>query len=147
MRLLLSLLVLPALAVAAPVPKALKKATDDRLILGRWALVSVDTGNGPEPPAEAVRKHEFEFREDGTYDFRDNGVVHGTSTYSIDASSNPKTLDRGWAESAKSKSFELYELDGDTLTTSSTNGWNEPRPEGFKAVRNKAHVYVYTRVK
>ena len=94
---------------AAPVPKAVKKADDATLILGRWESVTVQYDGRPGT-AGAV----FRFADDGK-----GGVVppgqkaEVPATFTLDPNDTPKRLE--WALNGPAKSVATYELDGDTL--------------------------------
>jgi uncharacterized protein (TIGR03067 family) len=104
---LMVLLALPA--VAAPVPKALKKKADAELLVGRWEGVTLDTGGGPGPATTWY----IEFRDGklSTGDAGGKGYVE--RAYKIDPDASPKQLDID----AGNGQFilNIYELDGDTL--------------------------------
>ncbi len=124
MRTLLAVVLVAALAPAAPVPKALKPKTDDKTALvGVWR------------PAPGTRDESFRFTEDGRMQAwsgqaRDGGTSFPFS-WSIDPTTDPKQMTWGDAAS-KQLSFEcVYELDGDRLRI----GYGQPakRPTGVTA--------------
>lgn len=124
MRTLLAVVLLTALAPAAPVPKALKPKTDDKsALVGIWR------------PAPNTRDESFQFTDDGkmrAWSGRgDPGNTRYDYTWSIDPSADPKRMTWGDA-SGKQVSFEcVYELDGDRLRI----GYGSPtkRPTGVTA--------------
>ena len=138
MRTLLAL-ALVASAVAAPVPKAVKKQDDAALLEGRWVGVTTDTGGGPNPDPERwleITDGKFSTGIGSTrgYDGR---------TLRLDPSASPKHLDvnntRGGFH------LGIYELDGDTLRWCESSSATT-RPTEIKAA-NGFNVLVYKRVK
>jgi uncharacterized protein (TIGR03067 family) len=106
-----SVLIAGALALAAPVPKELKKAGDETTVLGAWESVVADYSLKPGA-AGAV----FRFAAEGK-----GGVTPPpgmgneiSATYTIDPTANPKRFE--WKlGGAGTASVATYELDGDTL--------------------------------
>ena len=111
LRSLVILLLAVPLASAAPVPKELKRADDERAILGTWEMVrSSHYAKDPAPPTATIL---WRFDADGS------GVVNNSEKYEIgykllpaDSPNAPKNFDFRWVDSH----FKgLYRLDGDTL--------------------------------
>jgi uncharacterized protein (TIGR03067 family) len=114
-RLLLAGFVLiPAGALSAPVPKALKRTTDDTQIVGEWET---------SPEATSV----WIFRADGTAGVGDPANPACKALYKIDPTQSPKHLD--WSQDeGQSWYFGVYELDGDELRISFGRATGGPRP-------------------
>jgi hypothetical protein len=63
---LFAVFALPALLVAAPVPKEKDKPKDEDAILGTWKIEKFDAGGGPGgPPPGEMDKIRFVFEKDG----------------------------------------------------------------------------------
>ncbi len=108
MRPLVSLLLLVTVTAAAPVPKAVKKKTDDATdLVGTWRAV-----NG-------ARDESFQFTADGkmsAWSGKGGGGGSFPYTWTIDPTADPKTMNWGNAGTPSRPQFEcVYELDGDTL--------------------------------
>ena len=107
---MLALLLVGSLAVSAPVPKAVKKADDAKLILGDW---KGGTLNGA---GVSSGEYTFRFTDDGIC-----GIGHGKQTpsgdcaYTLDPSATP-LKEMKWLNGAVKTEWRcVYELDGDTL--------------------------------
>ncbi len=151
---LLSLLValaLPALIVAAPVPKDKEKVKDDDAILGTWKIEKFDTGGAKDaPPKEVVDNIRFIFEKDGV--LRMTGGPGGEAMnggFKLDSAAKVKTLDLTMTRPGEKPEamLGLYELDGDTLKLCLTNGPNKVRPAEIKADGKDTAVIIFTRVK
>lgn len=148
---LLTALVVPALLVAAPVPKDDKKIKDEEAILGTWKIDKFDTGGGPGgPPQAEIDKIRFIFEKDGKMKFVGGpGGENETATYSMDSAAKVKTLDititrpGGKPDTA----LGIYELDGDTFKWCMSEGSNKARPEELKPDGKRTVVVTFTRVK
>lgn len=106
MRPLVALLLLVGLATAAPVPKVVKKKTDDaELLLGYWKPVG-DRSEGFEFAADGVMKAY------GSRDRQGGGVPY---KWSIDPTASPKRMTWGGSTDGKPQWECVYELDGDKL--------------------------------
>ena len=101
MRPLLAVALLAALAPAAPVPKALKKA-DSELLVGRW----VPTGTS---------RSFFEFHADGTMRCWTEGNEKNAPAYTWVTNSEATPKRMTWSMNGKPKWEAVYELDGDSL--------------------------------
>lgn len=115
MRPLLAIVFLAGLALAAPVPKELKKKSDVDLIVGTWK------------PAQG-RTEWFEFTADGGMKAWNTGgsAANGAPyTWSLDPTATPKRMT--WYSAGQTKpSWEcVYELDGDTLRISYVSAGNK----------------------
>jgi uncharacterized protein (TIGR03067 family) len=150
---LLVALFLPALLVAAPVPKEKEKGKDETTILGTWQAEKFDTGGGPGgPPQAEVDKIRFVFEKDNV--LRLLGAGNGEEmrgTFVLDPTAKVKALDMTVTPPGKGGKAEtmlgLYELDGDTLKVCLTNGPNQKRPEEVKADGKSIAVVTFKRVK
>lgn len=99
-------------AVAAPVPKAVKKKADAQLILGKWQGGVVAAGQGQGPAAS----HLFRFGDDGKCGIintpgnsRENGAE-----YELHPDKSPRQM-TWWNGPERTEWRCVYELDGDTL--------------------------------
>lgn len=105
MRQLVLIALLAGWAVAAPVPKAVRKKTDDAdLLVGTWK------------PVEG-RNEWFEFTPDGKMKAWNTGGSAATGltyTWTIDPTTDPKSMTLG--NTVKQPQWDcIYQLDGDTL--------------------------------
>lgn len=133
MRSLVLLLACAAVAVAAPVPKAVKKKGDADLIVGEW----VDS-----PGAQSV----WLFREDGTAGVGDPVNPACKAVYKIDPNQTPKHLD--WSQDGgRTWYLGVYELDGDSLKISFGGGNSGTRPPTVDKNNTFQFVGVTRRVK
>ena len=100
--------------LAAPIPKALKKKSDEELLEGRWEIVTLDTsGAGPQ-----AQNGDF-----GTFHFIYKAGVLSTGTktspgwkdvkMTLDPTANPKVMTLETSPGRFIKN--IYEIDGDTL--------------------------------
>ncbi len=148
---LLSSLVIPALLVAAPVPKDKEKVKDDEAILGTWKIEKFDNGGGPgAPPQSDIDKMRFVFEKDGV--LRMTGGPGGEDmkgTFKLDPAAKPKAIDLVMSPPGHQPDtlLGLYELDGDTLKLCITSGPSKVRPEQIKADGKDIAVVTFTRVK
>ena len=110
----LAALLVASLLVAAPVPKALKKARDEDRIIGVW--VEADT------PSSL-----WFFNADGTCGVGEPTAPALNAVYRMDSTQTPPHLD--WSQNdGKTWYLDVYELDGDTLKMSSGPGGSGVRP-------------------
>jgi uncharacterized protein (TIGR03067 family) len=148
---LLTTLVVPALLVAAPVPKEKEKAKDEDAILGTWKIEKFDAGGGPSGPGPAeLEKIRFIFEKDGKMKFVGGpGGDDSVATYKIDPTAKVKTLDLTITRPGDKPDTALgiYELDGDTFKWCMAEGANKARPEEMKADGKRVVVVTFTRVK
>lgn len=125
--------------VAAPVPKAVKKANDATLLDGRWESVSLDTGGG--------------IRADTTWwlEIKDGKLSTGCGgskgydgrTFRLDPDASPKHID---IDDLSGKFIlTIYQLDGDTLTWCESSSTTR-RPTEVKA-GDSFNVFVFQRAK
>jgi uncharacterized protein (TIGR03067 family) len=137
---------LPALLVAAPIPKDKEKVKDEDAILGTWAIDKFDNGGGPGgPSAEDIAKIRFIFKKDGklTLTGGPNGEEKETE-YKVDPAAKVKAIDLIMdGRTAQG----IYELDGDTLKLCVTEGDKAGRPEEFKPDGKLTAVVTFRRVK
>lgn len=128
MRPLLAVVLLTALAPAAPVPKALKKLTDAELLVGRWT------------PAEGHNQW-YQFNADGTLrTWYGNDSPDGPCQYRfvLDPTARPKRITWVGVTSGKAEWEGIYELDGDTLKVAYSPVPNVP--EGFGKGQNHSSI-------
>lgn len=148
---LLAAFALPALLIAAPIPKDKEKAKDEDTILGTWKIEKFDAGGGPGgPPPGEVDKIRFVFEKDGKMKFVGGpGGDGAVTTYKIDPTAKVKTLDLTITRPGDKPQTALgiYELDGDTLKWCMAEGTNAARPEEMKASGKGVVVVTFTRVK
>jgi uncharacterized protein (TIGR03067 family) len=118
MRPLFALVLLATLAPAAPVPKALKRADDRQLILGRWMPVEGQT-------------QWYQFNPDGTLStwYARGEAPEPQYRFTLDPTVSPKRITWIGAKSGKVEWEGLYELDGDTLKVAYSPAPNVP--QGF----------------
>lgn len=107
---LLTVVVLPAVLAAAPVPKAVKKVDDAKALEGRWESVTVDTGGGPR--ADTTWWLEVKDGKLSTGSGGSTGYV-GRAT-KLDPDASPKHLDID--DLSGQFILSIYKLDDDTLT-------------------------------
>ncbi len=110
------------LALAAPVPKELKR-TDATAILGTWQMVVQSNSGGPATP-EAVK---WRLESDGKAFIMNPGDT--AIGYKLHPGLSPKGFDWQWPTSLH---MGLYELDGDTLKVVITSGASTVRPTELK---------------
>ena len=121
MRSLVSLALLAAFAVAAPVPKAVKKVDDKTRIVGRWL-------------ADQQNSHSFNYKDDGTMTVWNGPVDSGAAKYrwTLDDTASPKRMT--WYDTTSTPprpQFEcVYELDGDKLTITYESAPTVPKGVG-----------------
>lgn len=149
---LFAALALPALLVAAPIPKDKEKAKDDDAIQGTWKADKFDNGGGPGgPPPGELEKIRFVFEKEGK--FKIAGGPNGEEmkgTFKIDPAAKVKAIDLTITPPGSEKPetmLGLYELDGDTLKVCMTGGPNKVRPEEFKTDGKSLVIITFTRVK
>lgn len=126
-------------AVAAPVPKAVKKTNDAELLQGRWESVSLDTGGG--------------VRADNTWwvEIKDGKLTTGSGkttgymarSFKLDPEASPKHLDID--DLSGQFILTIYKLEDDTLTWCESSSTTQ-RPTEFKA-GNSFNVFVFKRAK
>ena len=120
--------------VAAPVPKAVKKVTDDATRLdGRWVSVTLDAGGGSGAVDDDTYRIEFK-----------NGTVCVTSTkfgwpvkwkpVTLDLTASPKTLDI--TQDDRSVCKGIFKCDGDTLVWCHSTNISRPAPSRTYASKN-----------
>jgi uncharacterized protein (TIGR03067 family) len=104
MRSLVTLALFFGLTSAAPVPKALKKADDRQLILGRW----MPAGGGTQW---------YQFNGDGTLStwYTVGNAPDPQYKVTLDPTASPKRITWIGLKSGKVEWEGLYELDGDNL--------------------------------
>ena len=139
MRPALVLMLAVGLAVAAPVPKAVRKADDSALLEGRWESVSIDTGSGTR--ADTTWWLDITDGKLSTGCGQSNG--YAACAFKLDQTASPKQLD---IEVANGQFIlTVYQLDGDTLTwcesSSTTNRATELQTAGG------FNLFVFKRVK
>lgn len=126
-------------AVAAPVPKPLKKADDLTVLEGRWEGVTVDTGSGPSNGGS----YWFEVKDGKLSTGIGTTPGYVARTLRIDATTTPKQIDVD--DTRGGFHLGIFEIDGDTIrwceSSSTTN-----RPPEFKAV-NGFNLLIYRRAK
>ncbi len=140
---LLTALALPALLVAAPVPKDKEKAKDEDAIVGTWAVDKFDYGGGNPPPQ--VLNLQFVFAEKGKFTMVNGPKERPDGTFKIDPAAKVKTIDIS-LDGQDMKA--IYELDGATLKVCMPDKPNSPRPEAFVAdAKDRISVVTFKRVK
>lgn len=132
-------------AVAAPVPKELKKARPDdaEAILGDWVITHQDVGdgNGVQPVPVQNRPHTFTRTRQLVGNPNSPITVYGN--YTLDQTTEPKRY--LLTANGKLEPPIIYRLDGDTLTMCTSRS-PDHTPSEF--VGNKSqYVLVYQRVK
>jgi uncharacterized protein (TIGR03067 family) len=116
-------------AVAAPVPKALKKPDDAKLLQGQWASVTLDGGGGHKPDTS------YWLIVEGNKMWMGSGTPTKRSTeytFTLDPSQSPKHLNL--SSQGGGQQNWIYEVDGDTLTWCHPAGGND-RPTGMKSAK------------
>jgi uncharacterized protein (TIGR03067 family) len=126
-------------AVAAPVPKAVKKPTDAELLEGWWENVTIDDGRGPTPHRERDLIRGGALFLAGTLRNEEPG-----QPIRLDPTRSPKHFD---LEMASGKILPgIYQLDGDTLTWCHSQP-GQPRPTEFKGGGGTTFCIVLKRAK
>jgi len=114
-RRLFALLLVPSLALAAPVPKSLVKKADPTSLVGAWVT----------RPGVGIQA--WVFRDDGTAGVGapDNPTLQ--AIYKVDATQSPKHLD--WSQDGgKTWNLGVYEVDGDVLNINFASNGGGHRP-------------------
>jgi uncharacterized protein (TIGR03067 family) len=127
-------------AVAAPVPKAVKKPDDTTLLQGRWVCVTFDSGNGPKADDSYTL-----VVQDGKMWFGAGKTELPYAPFTLDTSRSPKHLDVSWPTWKEPQQY-VYALDGDTLTLCHAQP-NQPRPTEVKGGPGGHMSFVLKRVK
>lgn len=127
------LLVLASVALAGGADDKKDNAAQEELkkFDGTWALVSLEI-DGKPVPAHVVKDGKLVVKSDKATFFKGDQVTAGT-TFSVDPTKNPKTMDATWTcgPNKGKKVLAIYELEGDNLKVCSTEG--EQRPKEFSA--------------
>jgi hypothetical protein len=90
-RTLLLLATATTALVAAPVPKAVKKADDATLLLGKWECASLDTGSGQQPDKR------FLLVGDGTMSMTNDAPSDAAAgPLKLNQDTSPKQFDVTW---------------------------------------------------
>jgi uncharacterized protein (TIGR03067 family) len=124
--------------VAAPVPKAVMKQSDEKAILGHW--------RGTTLPVSANQTvYTFCFSADGTCGIGHNGqAALSDCVYSLDPSGTPKRMK--WLNGSERTEWRcVYELDGDMLRIGFVPP-NQEVPNNLE-LKNNLTVYELKRVK
>ena len=132
---LLLLLVLPALASAAPVPKA--KVKDEEAMLGKWKLVELIKDG--KPTGRDLRGDVATI--DGKIIAVNRGDGNGGEAGAYDLDSTRKHFDLGPpGPSLDAPQKGRYELDGDTLVIALRMGQGGERPADVKSGPGVAYL-------
>lgn len=117
------------LSAAAPVPKAVKKTDDAKLLQGQWASVTLDSGSGHKPDTSfwLIVEDDKMWMGVGTPTKRSTEY-----TFTLDPSQSPKHLNL--TSNGGEPQNWIYEIDGDTLTWCHPSGKGE-RPTGMKSAK------------
>ncbi len=138
MRTLMLFVISTAALVAAPVPKAVKKADDATLMQGRWEAVTLDSGGGPKPDKR------FLLVGDWTMSMTNDAPSNAAEgPLKLDPDQSPKQFDVTWKQWTTPQKY-IYQLDGDTLTICHGQD-SQPRPSELKG-GNGAHCFVFKRM-
>ncbi len=126
-------------AIAAPVPKEVKKQDDATLLEGRWESVSIDTGSGTR--ADTTWWLDVKDGKLSTGCGQSNGYT--ARAFKLDPTASPKHLDHD----AGNGQFILtvYQLDGDTLTWCESSSTTK-RATDFQTAGG-FNVFVFQRAK
>ena len=126
-------------AVAAPVPKALKKPSDAELLEGWWEYVTMDDGRGPTECRDKDLIRDGVLYHSGT--LRNKEAGH---TIRLDPTQTPKRLDV--EVPLERVLLGIYQIDGDTLTYCFAQpGYS--RPTEFKGSGGTVYCGVLKRAK
>lgn len=154
---LLAAFSVPALLVAAPIPKDKEKVKDEDAILGSWKPEKFDNAGGTGGPAPGeLDKMRFVFEKDNV--IRVTGGPNGEEmkgTFKLDPTAKVKAIDLtvtppagpGGGQAPVQTIFGVYELDGDSLKLCFGEGPKQPRPEELKPDGKRVAVVTFSRVK
>jgi uncharacterized protein (TIGR03067 family) len=128
--------------LAAPVPKAVKRKTDEERLEGRWEVVTLDGGGGPQAPTDSYSTFHFTYKAGvlNTGRERDPGWVNVKVTLDPTASPKVMTLETSPGRFIKN----IYEIDGDTLTWCE---WQKEAPPDDFTGGNGKSCFVLKRAK
>ena len=108
------------LLLAADSPEGTITKEKEKLA-GTWNVVSVEA-NGKRVPAEAIKDFQYIFTADSATR-KKGGKAESGAGYKLDPSKSPKWMDMTGTTDGKARAIPgLYELDGDTLTLTSSRG-------------------------
>lgn len=147
---------LPALLVAAPIPKDKEKAKDEDTILGTWKPEKFDNGGGPGGPAPGeLDSMRFVFEKDNVIRVAGGpGGEEMKGTFKLDPTAKVKTIDlvvtipQGPGGKVQTQTvLGVYELDGETLKLCFGEGQNQARPEELKPDGKRVAVVTFKRLK
>ncbi len=150
-RLTLSVVLLAALAAVAaplPFPKKPRESSDLQALQGEWVAVRRVTAGNPS----ALNGQTMTVRGDRMTFFVD-GDMRTAWEITLDPKQSPRAMDRRRvaSKSADGRAVTLltiYQLDGDTLTTSYvTAGGAATRPTDFEGKKSGEWMTVYRRKK
>jgi len=103
-------LLIAVVVVAAPAPDA---KDDNKLIQGKWSVVSIEHG-GEKEPADDIKKYKIVI--DGNAFTANDGKKDEKATIKLDPDKKPKTIDiTPEKDGGKEKIAGIYELKGDEL--------------------------------
>lgn len=123
MRPLLVALLLAGSAVAAPVPKAVKKRDDKSQLLGTWKTTSEQGKTGKD-----IWTHTYLFEDTGHLQQWYGPADSSNWDWTIDPAQTPKKMT--WVNKKYGRAFDCtYELDRDTLRLNYV-GAGQPLPNG-----------------
>jgi hypothetical protein len=128
------LLLLAPAAFAAPVPKSLKRPTDEQALVGRW--------QGTEGPGK-THVHTFRFAADSTCGSTDPKGDEVPASYTAHPGGGKQIT---WLEGPERVALRcVYEVDGDALKIGFVRS-NKKAPADLK-FEDCSHVFTLTRVK
>lgn len=128
-------------AVAAPVPRGIKRHADAACLEGLWEIVTQDGGGG-----HGTTEERFWLRvADGKMSIgQDQPTAKADSPFTLDPTTTPRQLDLTWRNFTTPQRY-IYHLDGDTLTWCHAPD-DQPRPTEFKG-GGGAFCTIWKRVK
>jgi uncharacterized protein (TIGR03067 family) len=126
--------------LAAPVPKGVKKKTDEELLEGRWEIVTLDEGDGPKVPADSYRTFHFTYRAGVLNTGRERNAGWVNVKVTLDPTMSPRVMTLETSPGRFIKN--IYEIDGDTLKWCE---WQRPDPPTGFTGSNGQNCFVLKR--
>ena len=126
-------------AIAAPVPKALKKQDDLAKLQGTWEIVSLDTGAGSQVQTGDFATFKLIVTEEKLSSSVQSGGGWKNLSIKLDPTATPKRLDLEISPGNWSPC--IYEFDGETLKFVEASGGKIPPAEFLGGNGNNYFVW------